>query len=365
MGLRVRKSITLVKGVRVNLGKTGASLSFGVRGLRQTINLNGKRTTSVGIPGTGISYVKTSGGGKKRQPAFSSHNPTLVQHQQQKQIEQQGNAVQVQQYNNFVNSLKSIHIHCDDNIDWGYINSLNEPYNPTGIGQRQARAIEAYENYKPNLFESIFKSLAKRKKNMLFQKIEEAALEDKAEYDEWQKLNELSKRILSGDIDAYFEVINEMNPLDDLLEYGSDFEFGANNGTAMEVEFRVKSEEIVPNYSLSLTQTGRLSNKDLTKTAYFDLVQDYVCSCSLRIACDMFALLPLNKVIVHAVDNILNGVTGCYENITILSVVFERDIINRLNIQNIDPSDAMSNFQHNMKFQKTAGFKSVDRITTY
>ena len=365
MGLRVRKSIRLAKGVRVNLGKTGASLSFGVRGLRQTINLNGKRTTSIGIPGTGISYVKTSGGGKKRQPGFSSYNPALVQDRQRKQVGQQGNVAKVQEYNDFVNNLKTIHIHCDDNIDWDYINSLNEPYNPSGIGKRQAHAIEDYENYKPNIFESIFKSLAQRKKNMLSQKIEEAALEDKAEYDEWQKLNELSRRILSGDIDAYFEVINEMNPLDDLLEYGSDFEFGANDGTAMEVEFRVKSEEIVPNYSLQLTQTGKLSNRNLTKTAYFDLVQDYVCSCSLRIARDVFALLPLDKVVVHAVDNMLNGVTGDHEDVTILSAVFERDIVNRLNMQNIDPSDAMSNFKHNMKFLKTAGFKAVDRIITY
>ena len=47
-----------------------------------------------------------------------------------------------------------------------------------------------------------------------------------------------------------------MNPFDDLLEFGSDFEFGANNSKVIEVEFKVKSDSVVPNYTLSLTQTA-------------------------------------------------------------------------------------------------------------
>ena len=90
-----------------------------------------------------------------------------------------------------------------------------------------------------------------------------------------------------------------------------------------------------------------------------------MCSCAIRIARDMFALLPLTIVVVHAVDNILNSETGHHEDATILSVVFERDTLNRLNFADIDPSDAMNNFRHNMKFLKTSGFKPVERIASY
>lgn len=55
MGFRFRKSINLGKGVRVNLGKRGASLSVGGRGLTYNIGRKGGRA-SIGIPGTGISY---------------------------------------------------------------------------------------------------------------------------------------------------------------------------------------------------------------------------------------------------------------------------------------------------------------------
>lgn len=57
MGLNFRKSITLFKGVKLNLSKSGASLSFGGKGIRKTVSTSGKVTTTVGIPGTGIYYT--------------------------------------------------------------------------------------------------------------------------------------------------------------------------------------------------------------------------------------------------------------------------------------------------------------------
>ena len=55
MGFRFRRGISLARGVRINLGKNGASLSFGTRGLSVNVGRKGIRTTG-GIPGTGVSY---------------------------------------------------------------------------------------------------------------------------------------------------------------------------------------------------------------------------------------------------------------------------------------------------------------------
>ena len=57
---RFRRSIKLFPGVRWNIGKKSSSLSFGGRGFHYTIGPRGGRTT-VGIPGTGLSYTETSG----------------------------------------------------------------------------------------------------------------------------------------------------------------------------------------------------------------------------------------------------------------------------------------------------------------
>lgn len=60
MGLRFRKSIKIAPGVRLNIGKKSVGISAGVKGARVSVNSNGRVTKSVGIPGTGLSYVKTS-----------------------------------------------------------------------------------------------------------------------------------------------------------------------------------------------------------------------------------------------------------------------------------------------------------------
>ena len=71
MGMRYRKSIKLLPGVRLNLNKKSASISFGTKGLRHTISTTGKSHTTIGIPGTGISYT-TSGGSSRKSSCTSS-----------------------------------------------------------------------------------------------------------------------------------------------------------------------------------------------------------------------------------------------------------------------------------------------------
>lgn len=69
MGFRFRKSFKIAPGVRVNVGKKSIGISAGVKGARVSVNSSGRKTTTVGIPGTGLSYQKTEkiGGAKKAQ----------------------------------------------------------------------------------------------------------------------------------------------------------------------------------------------------------------------------------------------------------------------------------------------------------
>jgi hypothetical protein len=73
MGFRFRKSFRIVPGVKINLSKTGPSLSLGEPGA--TVNIGPKRVrTTVGLPGSGVSYsesesyddaISTDGGGAR------------------------------------------------------------------------------------------------------------------------------------------------------------------------------------------------------------------------------------------------------------------------------------------------------------
>jgi len=65
MPMRFRRSIKLGKGVRLNVSKSGFGVSAGVRGARYSVHSSGRRTRSIGIPGTGVGFVSTSSGGSK------------------------------------------------------------------------------------------------------------------------------------------------------------------------------------------------------------------------------------------------------------------------------------------------------------
>jgi hypothetical protein len=73
MGFRYRSSIRLARGLRINLSKSGASLSVGGRGATLNLSKRGVRTT-VGLPGTGISYSESApwhSGGRPRGEALA------------------------------------------------------------------------------------------------------------------------------------------------------------------------------------------------------------------------------------------------------------------------------------------------------
>ena len=66
MTLRLQRRIGIVPGVRLNISKSGASVSIGERGARVTLGKVPRFT--VGLPGTGISYTETMPHGRGQAP---------------------------------------------------------------------------------------------------------------------------------------------------------------------------------------------------------------------------------------------------------------------------------------------------------
>jgi hypothetical protein len=72
---RFRRSVRLAPGVRLNFNKRSVGVSAGVRGARASINSDGQRTRSVGIPGTGLYYRSQSRG---RRRYASPNDPAML-----------------------------------------------------------------------------------------------------------------------------------------------------------------------------------------------------------------------------------------------------------------------------------------------
>jgi hypothetical protein len=363
MGLGFRKSFKVAPGVRLNVSSKGLGVSAGVKGLRYSVNSRSGSRVTAGIPGTGVYY--TSSGGRKRKTSSYRRYDELAARQKeiQKLNELEAAKLAVESYENTIERIHSIHKEADDEINWHAIKNSIPPFQKRmgEMGERERIAVQNINNYKPGFMSKLFgsqgKDLAK-----LQQEVQEAKRADEEDYNSWERDISVAARVLAGDTDTYFQVIEEFAPLDDLAEFGSGFEFFSDSPNVMEVEFDVHSEKVVPNDQLSLTPTGKLSRRKMAKGKYYDIQQDYVCSCVLRIARDMFALLPLDTVYIHAMDQQLNPATGHLEKSVILSVRIDKNTLNRLNLDQIDCSDSMQNFVHNMKFKKTAGFVAVERL---
>ena len=160
MSWRFRKSIKIAPGVRINFGKSSTSLSIGGKGFHRTYSSTGRVTDSIGIPGTGISYTTTH---SSRTRTARSAAPAVSSTRSAQVVPQ----VPVVDIAAIRAQIASIYRTADTPIDWKKMLVTDDP--------------------------------------------------------ECHYFKEHAEAILNGDIDAYFEVINGLNPLNDLMEYGSGF----------------------------------------------------------------------------------------------------------------------------------------------
>jgi hypothetical protein len=74
MTIRFFRRVTLLPGLRLNLSKSGASLSIGTRGAWLTIGPRSQRA-STGIPGTGVWWTEQT---RPAAPPHAGHRFGLV-----------------------------------------------------------------------------------------------------------------------------------------------------------------------------------------------------------------------------------------------------------------------------------------------
>ena len=316
MGLRFRKSVTLCKGVRLNLGKNGASISAGVPGFRKTIHSSGRVTTSVGIPGTGIYYVDTKNltkNSKKMKKDEVNVANTLTHNSV---VKQEGicidsdNALK-ERINNMEIPKPSLPISTEgvqtrlDNV-WQEIN-IDE----MSIDNKDAQELSRTKDVEDITYETINKIFGNCDTAVNWIEVisNQTPLLENINLETWTYLHEKAVSVFDGDIDTYLDIISTVNPYDDLLDYAENFEFGTDDSTRMEVEFSVIDANI--------------------DTLSKEMFEDYYSAIAIRVARDTFAILPVEEVVVNAL----------YKTQKLLSVTLERSKFHNVNLEGKDASD--------------------------
>ena len=288
MGLSFRKSVQIMPGVKLNISKSGLSVSTGIKGLHASINTKGQVRGTASIPGTGIRYTKS----KK----LTDLIPGAKEREEEKKAAEKAAKAEAK-----------------------------------AKAKAEADAIKAEEKAKAKAEADAAKAeekAAKLKKGDLSKEIMSIyAFADKSVewitiknsssnigYENWEYLKERAAKVLDGDIDTYLEIISDVNPFDELIELGSEFSCGTDNPMKMYVECKLDADKIKEAYK---------EDKDI--------YEDYVAGIAIKSARDIFALLPLWQVEVSAVEG----------DKTVLNAKFERDSFELLNFDKIDASDTV------------------------
>lgn len=351
--LRFRRSVSICKGVRLNFGKKGVSISSGIPGFRKTYNFNtGKTTTSVGIPGTGIYYVDTSGSSKKKEEKKSGgFFSDLFDGNHSSSSTVSNNATSYSNYNasqerNSAKPAAPVYpVYEDTTVQ--PTNAFSKGTTPKKKSKPVETVVEISEHRHTTPVSVVDETIiaptvepvpvaipAEEKKpeeitydtiNAIFENCDvaidwvdvishKAPTSDEVVLETWEYLHKKAVDVFDGNIETFLEIISTVNPYDDLLDYAENFEFGTDDASMMEIEFSVIDANV-----------GNLS-----KSAF----EDYYSAIAIRVARDTFALLPVDKAVIHVL----------YKTKELLTATFGRDTFHELNLVGKDASETVKQF---------------------
>jgi gas vesicle protein len=291
--------------------------------------------------------------------------------QYQKQQDIQNVTKTVAQHNEYIDVLKSLHKDSSETLDWNDVKKTPPPLEEAAENKKEKQARQRLLSYSPSLLDKLFKNKDKKIKD-LTHALEQAILLDKADHEkylleyksalsDWRKLQKIAEGIQSKNVTAYKDVIQYFEPFAEIKDLGAEITLNFEP-TYVVIDLRVNTDVIIPKYILTQTSTGKLSKKEAPLSKFNELYQDYVCSCILRVAREIYAYIPLEFVFINAITKMLDPVSGHMENTTILSVAIPPATLRNIKFDTVDPSDSMRNFIHNMKFTKSGGFSKVEKI---
>jgi len=213
-------------------------------------------------------------------------------------------AAEVEAYNNYINGMTSIHQTCSEGWDWNAVKNT------------------AADN---------------------------------------PELEQIAAGVVAGEVSAFKNALEELRPFAEVKELGRGVQMSFNQ-RYVQATIRLHDQDRVPRYSKTLLKTGTVSTKPAPESSVNETYQKHVCSCVLRAARELFAVLPFQKAFIHATADLLNVRTGNKETQVIVSVLIPRGTLETLNFATLNPVDCMRNFIHRMEFSKSQGFSSVNPL---
>ncbi len=265
--------------------------------------------------------------------------------------------LEVSTFENQLDLLLSLHKEQGPAWDWQSVASCLLPPAPERLAQHELRARQQ-ACFLAGANETTGETIAQAQ-SLDDQQYQQELAAHGAETARLEELKSLAHRILVGDLTAYTTALRQLSPLSELSVLGSTIHFTVHSTHLIECILNVAGPQIIPAETKSLTSAGKLSVKATPRARLHELYQDHICSCMLRVARESFALLPVDTLVVTAR---VESRGGRHSEEAVLSAVFPRGQLLKLEFDQLDPSDAIETFLHRGDFKasrKTAAFAPI------
>lgn len=257
--------------------------------------------------------------------------------------------LEVEVYKAQVSVLLSVHKEQSNTIDWHVALAALPPVEPsrTRHGELRARQDELLAAAGFGAFAAGVAGAAAGGREADEREYEARLQAYSSNRDEWIEWRAVAARVVEGDLAAFGEVLAERGLFDDSPDVCAATTVVVHDRHVAEVRVLVRGREIIPAETKALTATRKVSAKPMPKGLFHELFQDYVASCAIRAAREVFGLLPLEHVLVTASVPIasMDGHAPAHET-PVLSVAFSRELFTGLPFASLDPSDTVEGFPH-------------------
>ncbi len=241
--------------------------------------------------------------------------------------------LEVEAYENELEVLLSIHKERSAAVDWRALAYALPPHEPARLARHELAALAKQTG-------------VEEAREVDEREYQTARARYETEFAQWNKMHSLARRVLAGEGRAYTEAVSESSALTEISNLGSSIQMTVHDAKVIGCELKVNGRDVIPADAKSLTAAGKLVLKAMPKAQFHEIYQDYVCGCVLRLAREMFALLPVDTIILTATVDGIDSRTGHTAELPVLSVAAGRSQIEDLDFEHLDPSDAIQNFQH-------------------
>jgi len=250
--------------------------------------------------------------------------------------------------------------------DWSSIALATEPAAPAMDDTHERRARRKQDEYSPGWLDRTFGG-EKRKRAALERDIEAGIAQDKRLFGEREREFTrrkaeiaLARRIIELDHEAVVDALDDYTQLGNLpfSVEGIDVLFTDDDRVIALVDGL--DLEDIPDQSLPLLQSGKVSTKQLSQSKILELHRINICSSAMRVAMEFLNALPLKAVEVVMQSDILDRATGHIEACPVLYVRVAAQALGSINLERTEADALVERLGGHLDFSRKEGFRPLN-----